>query len=255
VRSARFAVSFLLAPDDPSRAIRKGFSLALVGAFQSARPGFPDVAVSLTVHNYGTTVRTGLASVGGRVFIATAGHWYATDAATADALRSGFGGVVGGDETVSSLLGPLTAGARRWLTHPRITGRSSVEGTPTETIRAGVDVGALLHALGGPNGVATAMLGPTLSSALVGAVREPRVVIETGASDHILRRLTASAAIVSTAATRSLLAGPGSRLSASLALSAIGAPQRISVPAHPLPSGKLAEALRRSGGLKVSSAG
>jgi hypothetical protein len=252
VRSAHVEVSFQVS-QPRAKGASALFSLALSGAFEVSGRRLPDVAFTLAIDNYGRRSRTGLIAAGGRLFIRTGGHWYATDAGTAAALRAGFGAAGGPGGPLASLLGPLVKGAGAWLTQPRIVGPSMREGASTVTVAAGVDVPALLRAIGGPGGSATAMLGAKLAAALGRAVRDPRVLVETGATDHILRRVTATAALVKAPGDPVLAAGSASKLTAMLALSALGRPVRISAPAHPLPAGALAEALRRSGGVSVSS--
>ena len=92
-------------------------------------------------------------------------------------------------------------------------------------------------------------LSPALLSALAGSLHSSRVEMYTGTEDHLLRRLSVSAAIV--AATPQARAALGGSRSATLAFvlqfAGVNRPQTIPAPPNPRPLSELGPALQRLG--------
>lgn len=199
----------LAAPAQPLR-------LRLTGPFQNTGPGrLPSFALALSLTTAGRTLRAGLTSAGGRLYVELGGAWFIAPPSARDALTQGYAG---------SGVDP-----GRWLLGPRRAGVATVAGEPTTHLRAGLDTERFLADVRRLAG--TGLLSSAQLTALSTAARTARVDLYTGRSDHRLRRLS--------------LAGPGLRVE--LRFSDLGRPEAIAAPRDPHPLSQLISELRRAG--------
>ena len=109
--------------------------------------------------------------------------------------------------------------------------------------------GSLATALGGPGGLGGGGAGTLAQaplSALAGTVRSARVDLYSGAADHILRRLSVTAAVASTARNGAALAGGRTAtLTLALQFAELNRPQTIVPPRDPRPFAELAPLVER----------
>jgi hypothetical protein len=265
IHSGRFALSFALSPVGPAGppAIRRPFAARLSGAFQSTDAGLPPrFAIRLEVSPTPRgTLAAGAVSTGGRLFVELAGVPFATPQSSSQALARGYteagaGASFAGGRSRSAALGVEPA---RWLTHPALAGH--LAGGETVHIVAGLDgarffadadrllaaAGSLLGAIAasGTAGGAPALLTGAGLGALAGSVRSARVDLYSGAADHLLRRLSVSAALSGTGPAGGGAAAASVTLV--LTLAALNRVQSIAAPTAPRPFSELLPAAERLG--------
>jgi len=135
-----------------------------------------------------------------------------------------------------------------WLVRPQIVGKATVEGVATTRVRAGLDATAMLQdfsrLLGkaGSLGVSGASslpqsISPGTQRSIAHALGSPSFNLWTGTADKLIRKLTISAVVPVTGATRTALGGMRSA-NVTLASSTAGStsPRRSARPRAPSPT-------------------
>ena len=266
IHSGRLELSFALSPVAPAAqpAPRWPVAARLSGAFQSLGAGrLPQFALRLSVSAPpGRTVAAGAVSTGGRLFVELGGKPFATPRSTSQALARGYAeasraGALAGEGWPFAPLGIEPA---RWLIHPVLS--RSPAGSGTVHVVAGLDArrffagvarlmaagGSLLGAIAGNGGRAPELFAPAAPAALAASVRSARVDLYSGAADHLLRRLTVSAALSSTGRAGGALAGPQqATVTLVLAFAELNRAQSIVAPRAPRPFAELLPAVARLG--------
>lgn len=230
-------------------------SLRLQGPFQSLGGArLPDFALSLTLASEGHYLQAGATSAGGRLFVALGGSAYVAPPEVTRALQQGFAEAArhaGGKSR--STFAALGIEPGDWIASPHVVGHATVAGADTTHIAASLDLQRFLadtrrlaRAGGGLAGQGTSPLSPDAVEALAHSVHSARVDVYTGSRDHVLRRLTLTAAVAQTAQARAALGHlSGGTLSLALEFAEVNRPQRIVAPANPQPIEQLLPALER----------
>jgi hypothetical protein len=244
----------------------EAFALRLTGPFESLGPArLPRFALKLNVTSAGRapgarTLRAGATSTGGRLFVELAGRQFIAPARTVAALQRGYAEAGAGKagSGAGSPFGALGLDPRAWLTHPRIAGSARIAGAEATHIVAELNAARFLAdaqrlsaagaGLGlGSRAPGSPLLSPALVSALSSSLRSARVDVYTGASDHLLRRLSLRTAILP-AATGAATGGPGrGTFRLLLTLTRLNKPQAISAPSGAQPLARALPELQRLG--------
>jgi hypothetical protein len=185
-------------------------------------------------------------SADGKGYITVSGQSYRMPASSYKSLESGLGSLASsGTASAKSGQGALSKLGIKpldWLIRPQIVGSATVGGVATKHLRAGLDATAMLQdfsrLLGkvGSLGVSAASSLPTsISSAtqrsVARALGSPSFNVWTGAADKLIRKLTVSATVPVTGATRTALGGMRSAtLTLGFGYSRVNQPQTITVP-------------------------
>lgn len=272
--SGRVRLSFVLSTVSSrgARGASDVLAVRLRGPFQSLGPArLPRFALQIALSSRGRrssgrpsaprTLRAGVTSTAGALFVELAGTQFLAPPATVQALLQGYAQASGtaSSSPGGSPLARLGLDARGWLVHPRVAGPARVAGAETTHIVAGVDVARFLADMRklsaavaplalGAGTPGSGLLSPALAAALSSSVRSARANIYTGARDHLLRRLSLALAIAPTARTRPSLGGLRlATLRLLFGLTDLNQPQRILAPSNPQPFTKLLPALERLG--------
>jgi hypothetical protein len=265
IESGRIDLTFALTPTAAAGTPAAGgpFELQLQGPFQSLGPArLPRFALALTLTSAGHTLRAGATSTSGRLYVELAGAYFAAPAATEQALQQGYARAIRSSSSAASrsTFAALGVDPGEWLAHPRIVGSVNIAGARTTHVTGALDVARFVAAaeklsgaggalgLGGAGAGGLSLLSPAGVGALAGSVRSARVDLYTGATDHLLRRLSVSATIAGSARTRGALGGPGgAKLVLTLQFAGLDQPQAIAAPSNPQPFDRLLPDLERLG--------
>jgi len=266
IESGRIDLTFALTPTGSagSPTAAGPVRLGLQGPFESLGPArLPRFALALTLTSAGHTLPAGATSTSGQLYIELAGAYFTAPAATVSALAQGYAQATRASSSSAasqSTFAALGVNPGEWLVHPHIVGTVDTAGAQTTHVTGELDVtrfladadklagagGALGLGAGGGSGLS--LLSPAGIRALAGSVRSAHVDLYTGSHDHLLRRLSISASISSTAQTRAALGGLGSaNLQLTLQFAGLNQPQAIAAPSNPQPISKLLPALERLG--------
>jgi len=276
IDSGRLQLSLALSAQG-STLLREPVSLRVSGPFQSAgATELPRFALQLGVNAAGHTLNAGATSTGGQFFVALEGASFVAPQSTYRALQEGYAQAsrTAGSAKSDSTFASLGIDPGGWLENPVRAGTAQVGGVQTVHVVANLNVGRFLAdadrlsgaggALGvtggaqggssgsGQNGSAGQGIGglfaPAQVSALAASVRSARVDVYTGAGDHLLRRLTVSAALATTPQQRAALGGLRSAtLALQLQFSDLNQPQQITAPSSPKPLSELLSELQQLG--------
>jgi hypothetical protein len=266
IESGRIDLSFALTPTGSSAgspAAGRPFQLGLQGPFQSLGPArLPRFALALTLTSAGHTLQAGATSTSGQLYIELAGAYFTAPASTVQALQQGYAQATRTSSSAASqsTFAALGVDPGEWLARPRIAGTADIAGTQTTHVTGELDVTRFLAdaeklsgaggalGLGGAGAGGLSLLSPAGIKALAGSVRSARVDLYTGASDHLLRRLSLSATIATTPQTSAALGGLGSAtLALTLQFAGLNQSQSIAAPSNPQPITKLLPDLERLG--------
>ncbi|MGH2831928.1 MAG: hypothetical protein ACRDK2_04060 [Solirubrobacteraceae bacterium] len=236
-------------------------ALQLSGPFESIGsrrlPHF-DLAAKLTVG--GTTLHAGVLSTADRFFLQLEGASFEAPRSSVATLEQDYSQAsaraVSQEPSTFSSLGVNPGG---WFEHPALAGRTVIAGTPVIHLVAGLDLTRFLSDAGALSGVggalglagangASALLSPKQRTALASSLSSGHVDLYSGASDHLLRRLTVHATILTSPQTRPLLNGlQRAALTLELQLTNLNARQSISLPSKPHPISQLLSVLQELG--------
>jgi hypothetical protein len=264
IESGRIDLSIALTPTGAaSSSAAKPFALLLQGPFQSLGPArLPRFALTLSLTSAGHTLQAGATSTAGQLYIDLAGGYFTAPASTVQAIQRSYAQATRSSSAAAShsTFAALGLDPGEWLVKPRVVGASKVAGAEATHVRGELDVPRFLAdaeklssaggSLGlGPSGQGgLSLLSPSAISALSSAVRSARVDLYTGAHDHLLRRLSVSAAIATTPQTRAALGGLGSAsFQLTLQFAGINKTQTILPPSETQPISKLLPALEQLG--------
>ncbi len=206
-----------------------------------------DFAISISAE--GHTGALHVISAAGRGYITVGGQSYRMPSSSFKSLESGFGSLAasGSGSSAGSAFSSLGIEPLRWMIRPRIAGSGSVDGVGTTVVRAGLDSAAMLRDLSrvlgrtGSLGISgTGSLPHSISAAtqqaIARALGSPSLSVWTGTRDKLIRRITVSATVPVTGATRTELGGMRSAaITLSLQYSHVNQPQRITVPSATKP--------------------
>lgn len=218
--------------------------IGVTGPFENAGGGrVPKFDLALNASMQGTGIKAGLTSTSDALFVTVGGTAYkAPPQLMAQLQRSA--SQRGSSQPQMSLKGidPLA-----WLQNPSVVGSESVGGTPTDHIRATVNVNALLddvdkllaRAQGLPS-LAGRRIPTHLSASqraqIQQAVKQATVDVWSGKSDHTLRRFALHLSVVPPRSA----SGPRSiDLDVTIELTDVNQPQAITAPATSRPLSEL----------------
>jgi hypothetical protein len=264
IESGRIDLSFDVSPlgAGGSSVAAGGYALRLRGPFQSLGPKrLPRFALALALKSGGHTLNAGATSTAGALYIELAGSAFRAPSATVAALQQGYAQATRTSSSAASqsTFAALGVDPGGWLAHPRVLGTLAIAGAETTHVTAALNVARFvadaekLSGASGALGLGTSsqglsLLSPAGISALSGAVGSSHVDLYTGVSDHLLRRLSLTAAISTTPATRAALGGLGNaNLTLVLQFAGLNQPQRILAPSNPQPISALLPALEQLG--------
>jgi hypothetical protein len=272
IESGQIDLSFALATSGYA-ALGQPVSLHLTGPFQSAGSSqLPRFALSVDISTGGHTIQAGATSTASQFFLELGGTPFVAPASAMAALRAGYAQATktANSAKSKSSFASLGIDPGTWLEKPVNRGSSEIGGEQTTHIQAGLNVArfladaAKLSGASGSVGLAGATPGSGLLSkagiaALSSSVSSTRVDVYTGRDDHLLRRLSLSAKILTNAKARATLQGLSSAtLSLQLQFTDLNKPQQIVAPRNPRPLSELLADLRQLGlvsGEGSSSAG
>jgi hypothetical protein len=236
-----------------SSSIKRPIELAFGGPFVNKGAGqLPESDFTISISAEGHVGALQVISADGKGYITVSGQSYKLPASSYKSLESGFGslassGTGSGSGSSNSAFSQLGIKPLAWLVHPQIVGKATVDGTATTRIRAGLDATAMLkdfsRLLGkaGSLGVSGASSLPTSISAstqrsIARALGSPSFNLWTGTSDKLIRKLTVSAVVPVTGATRTELGGMRSAaVTLGFGYSRVNQPQTITVPTSTKP--------------------
>jgi hypothetical protein len=269
IESGQVDLSLGLAPTS-SGATARSLSLRLTGPFQnSSTPGkLPRFSLKLALDAGGHPIEAGATATGSQLFVQLAGTWFVAPQSTYKAIEQGYAQATkeASSGKSHSTFASLGIEPRKWLSEPSTVGTTTVDGEAVYHVTAGVNVAAFLHdvsklsqsggALSGAVPGVGAISASTISE-LAKSIKSAHVDVFTGKRDHLLRRLSLTAAVVSTPQTQALLSGSSSaQISLDLQLSQLNEPQSIAAPSKPRPFSELLPALQQLfGALQGSSTG
>jgi hypothetical protein len=230
-----------------SSSIKGPIELAFGGPFTNTGTGkLPESDFTISISAEGHQGALQVISADGKGYITVSGQSYRMPASSYKSLESGLGSLASsGTASAKSGQGALSKLGIKpldWLIRPQIVGSATVGGVATKHLRAGLDATAMLQdfsrLLGkvGSLGVSAASSLPTsISSAtqrsVARALGSPSFNVWTGAADKLIRKLTVSATVPVTGATRTALGGMRSAtLTLGFGYSRVNQPQTITVP-------------------------
>jgi hypothetical protein len=236
-----------------SSSIKGPIELAFGGPFVNKGEGkLPESDFTISISAEGHVGALQVISADGKGYITVSGQSYKLPASSYKTLESGFGslassGTGSGSGSSQSSLSKLGIKPLDWLEHPQIVGEATVDGVATTRIRAGLDATAMLQdfstLLGkaGSLGVSgTSSLPQSIPAStqrsIAHALGSPSFNLWTGTADKLIRKLTLSAVVPVTGATRSELGGLRSAtVTLGFEYSRVNQPQTISVPTSTKP--------------------
>lgn len=234
--------------------------LKLSGPFEEQGKGkLPQFALAITFDTGGHALKAGATSVAGKLYLELEGTPFVVPDATTTELQKSFAEASKkSSRNTSSTFAALGIEPGRWLTHPVVQGETLLAGVKTTKIEGGLDVKALLQdtnrlssaaSKSGLGGEATSgLLSTKLIDELAKSLTSARVVVYTGSSDHLLRRLDLNASLSPTGEASAALGGVHSaKLSLTLSIAQLGKPQQIVAPQNPKPLSQLVEVLEGVG--------
>jgi hypothetical protein len=234
-------------------------SLQVQGPFESRGNGqLPRFDLGVDIGGSGRQLKVGATSTGEQFFVNVQGVPYVAPQSALAALQQGYSksaAARGGQAPIAT----LGIDPSHWLVDPRIAGSATIGGAQTIHVSAGLDVPAFLGDIGRLGGTGSALglggltqvgasLTPAQRSALARSVTSAHVDIYTGRDDHLLRRLSLTAAIAADAAASAALGGLHTgTINFLVQFAGLNQPQTIVAPANPHPLSELATALAQLG--------
>ena len=226
--------------------------LSLSGPFQSRGTGkLPESDFTVGISALGKHGELGVVSTGTSGYVTLQGTAYQLPQADFQRLESSFSSVGSGS---SSGLSGLGIDPQHWLENPKTVGTATVGGAQTTHIQAGVNVSALLADLNtflaktaktsGSTKIPTAIPAATQEE-IAAAIRDARVDVWTGTTDHTLRRLTLSLDVPVSGQTSTVLGGMSSAgVALTLQYSDLNQAQTIAAPTKVAPYSQFQSKLR-----------
>jgi hypothetical protein len=242
-RSGKFAATLTVALQGVPAQAAKPVSAKLSGAFDRTKTGQPQFELDGNVAAAGQSFPFGLLSKGERAFVTFRGTTYALPAGR---LEAGAG--------ATSPLASLGVNPQSWFTNVRDAGKAEVGGVSVTHLRADFDAGRAFAdiqqaaAKSGQAGEIPQSAQKTISD----AVKDAKVDVYTGESDHVLRKLAVAGQFEGTGPT----GGQALRgtVNFDLQVNDVNRPQEIRAPGHAVPISRLGSALGASG-LTLGSTG
>lgn len=234
-----------------SSTLRGPIQIAFGGPFVDHGAGrLPESDFTISISAEGHRGALQVISVGGKGYITVGGQSYRMPSASFKSLESGFGSLAAsgtGSSSNSGAFSSLGIKPLSWLVRPQIAGRSTIDGVATTRVRAGINTPAMLRdfsrLLGrtgslGISGAGSLPHSISLSTqrSIAHALGSPSFNLWTGTSDRLIRRLTVSATVPVTGATRTSLGGMRSAaVTLGFEYSHVNQPQTIAVPSATKP--------------------
>jgi hypothetical protein len=234
-----------------SSSIKGPIKLAFGGPFVNKGAGkLPESDFTISISAEGHVGALQVISADGKGYITVSGQSYKLPASSYKSLESGFGSLASsgtGSGSSKSAFSKLGIKPLAWLVRPQVVGKATVDGVATTQIRAGLDATAMLQdfstLLGkaGSLGVSgTSSLPKSISAStqhsIAHALGTPSFNLWTGTTDKLIRRLTVSAVVPVTGATRTALGGMRSAtITLGFEYSRVNQPQTITVPTSTKP--------------------
>ncbi len=236
----------------------------LHGPFQSdGTDRLPQFALSLEMRVGGHPLALGATSAQGGFFLDVEGSEFALPKKDAETLQSAYAQAAKQASRSASSFATLGIEPGAWIQKPVNEGEAMIDGEATEHVRASLDAEKLLsdvsrlsEAAGsvGASGLPGA-LSPKVLDALARSMNGAQVNIYTGRADHLLRRLTITAALSIAPEARQALSGLSkAKLSLDLTLSEVNRHQSITAPSGAKPLSQLLESLSSLGLVEPSGA-
>jgi hypothetical protein len=236
-----------------SSSIKGPIELAFGGPFVNKGAGkLPESDFTIAISAEGHVGSLQVISADGKGYITVSGQSYRLPASSYKSLESGFGSLAssgtgsspGSGQGAFSKLGikPLA-----WLVHPQIVGSATVDGVATTRVRAGLDATAMLQDFSRLLGKASSLgvsgasslpqsISPSTQRSIAHALGSPSFNLWTASADKLIRKLTVSAVVPVTGATRTALGGMRSAtVTLGFQYSRVNQPQTITVPTSTKP--------------------
>lgn len=251
----------------------KPLAVTLSGPFESVGAGkLPRFALQLQLGAAGHNLQAGATSTGSALFVELAGSWFSTPSSTYEALEASYAQATkrASGAKARSTFSSLGIEPGHWLSNPTTVGTVTVGGEATVHLTAGVDIPAFLADVSKLSQAGSSLgldsvpgasssggtLSPTVINELAKSIKSAHVDVYTGESDHMLRRLEVTAAVMGTPQTQSLFDGLSSaNLTLQLEFSDLNKKQTISAPANAEPPTQLLPALQQLVGVLEGSSG
>jgi hypothetical protein len=243
-RSGKFTATLAVALQGVPAQAAKPVSAKFSGAFDRAKTGKPQFELDGNVEAAGQSFAFGALSTGDKAFVRFRGTTYSLP--TASLQRGG--------ANSTSPLASLGVNPESWFTNVRDAGKTQVAGVPVAHLTADFDAGravADLQQAAAKSGQAGQIPG-SAQKTISDAVKEAKVDVYTGQSDHVLRKLTVAGQFAGTGPS----GGQALRgtVNFDLQVNDVNRPQEIKAPSHALPISRLGGALGSSG-LTLGSGG
>jgi hypothetical protein len=262
VKSGNLNLKLKIEASGGSSQLNGPVSIQLAGPFESQGGGqLPQFQLEASFEGAGQSISAGATSTGDKGYVSFQGTDYALDDQIFAQFKSGFEQAqkqsAGGDAQSLTSLG---MDPRKWLTDPQNEGEAKVGDDDTIKITGGVDVAKLLDdvnnalakasALGlGSTGQVPDKLTEAQKSAVIDAVKDPRVEIYTGKDDTILRRMVIDFGVDDKATNTQ------GKLNFDLSIEDLNESQDISAPEDAKPFAELAGQLQKLGLAGLGGAG
>jgi hypothetical protein len=235
-------------------------TLSVSGPFQSQGKGkLPKFDISFAFVGSGQNIKAGLTSTGDKGFVNFQGTEYAVSDQVFKQFKAGYEQAQSnGTSKQKQSLSSLGLDPRQWLTNPKNEGDAKVGGDDVIKITGGVDVAKLLDDVNqalqktkqlGVQG--TQSLPGQLTAAqkkqVTDAIKSPRVEIDTGKDDKILRRMVIALGVVDPKGSSG-----SANVNFDLAIADLNQDQTVSEPSGAKPFDQL---LSKLGGLGLGGLG
>lgn len=265
IESGRIDLTFALSGKGSS-AVEQPLKVHLTGPFEGdGGKKLPKFALKVDLEVGGKALAAGIASVANRFYIELEGAPFVAPSSTGKALQKGYAEATKAASGSKSSFATLGIEPGQWLQNPVEKGEATIDGEKTIHIEASIDAARFLQdidrlsgatsSLGAATGKASSLLSPKLVKSLAKSITSAHVQVYTGASDHLLRRLTIDAKLKPNAEASSALQGVTSAsLHLDLTLSAVNQPQHILAPSGAKPLSDLLGTLKSLGLVGTSSA-
>jgi len=207
VKSGNLDLSLKIEAQGGDSQVQGPVSISLTGPFQAQDQGkLPKFKLDAAFEGAGQSIKAGATSTGDKGYLSFQGTDYVVEDQVFEQFKAGFEQAQKQGSDQKQSFASLGMDPRKWLTNPKNEGDSKVGGDDTIKITGGIDVSKLLDDVNNALGKASALglggagqvpekLTEQQKSAVVDAVKDPRVEIYTGKEDTILRRLVVNLGI------------------------------------------------------------
>ena len=221
--NATLAVSLQGVPAQVAQPVNAKFS----GAFERQKGGKPRFDLEGTLHAAGQNLSFGVISTGEKAFVKVRGKTYLLPA----------GQLQQAGAPNASPLTSLGVNPNSWFTNVREVGTTTVAGAPVEHLTADFDAArafADLRNLAAKSGQGQ-QVPPAAQTTIADAVKQAKVDLYSGKSDHLLRKLTVVGQLAGSAPS----GGPAfhGTVNFDLEVTDVNHPQQITAPRNATPIG------------------